>query len=353
MFSDFNPLDRETAILEIVIMLLGAFLIGFLAAFLAKKNKNSASKPENFEKTAWKEAEKEMRGQLKKNGAEMKRLQSQLEEATGEKKKLLARIKKLEQRQPVAASKNQSSPEDKAKLKQMQSDLAKAKSRITGLSAKLKSMEPKLAGLGPNLSKDKSTTDQSQAMARLKTKVKDLEKSLLAAQRSSAPAGADDLKRQNTRLKASVATTEAVMNRSKRELKEAQATIQTLEKQQRNGMELQEQQQTRIDELQRQMESFRVNSSKGEAERNTTAARKQPKRESISHAAPRSKAIGKLTGIRGLNVGSSEQLEKMGITTLERLAKLDDNTVEHIARSLDRKPSQVRNWMSQAEKMIS
>lgn len=45
MFTDLNPLDRPTAILEIVIMLLGAAIIGFLVAWMARRPK-SAPQPE-------------------------------------------------------------------------------------------------------------------------------------------------------------------------------------------------------------------------------------------------------------------------------------------------------------------
>ena len=43
MFTNLNPLDRPTAILEIVIMLMGAALIGFCIAWFARKPRKAGT----------------------------------------------------------------------------------------------------------------------------------------------------------------------------------------------------------------------------------------------------------------------------------------------------------------------
>lgn len=68
MFSDLNPLDKSTALLEIGIMLLGAFLIGLIFAFLFfKARKKQKSAAENLP-----EADKKELEQLRKSAKSWK-----------------------------------------------------------------------------------------------------------------------------------------------------------------------------------------------------------------------------------------------------------------------------------------
>lgn len=90
MFQDLNPLDKTTAVLEITIMVVVAFLIGFFVCWLIKKKKEKEMQQEIDKQTNGREkAEKE----LKHTKEEKEKLEKELSKVNEDNKKLKADLK--------------------------------------------------------------------------------------------------------------------------------------------------------------------------------------------------------------------------------------------------------------------
>lgn len=85
MFQNLNPLDKTTAVLEITIMVVVAFLIGFFVCWLIRKKKEKQMQQEIDQQTA--EKEKAL-AELQKTKEEKENLEKQLKDEKEKSEKL-------------------------------------------------------------------------------------------------------------------------------------------------------------------------------------------------------------------------------------------------------------------------
>jgi len=148
MFENLNPLARSTAILEIVIMLLVAFILGFILAWIIKKSKKI------IEKQVDESAEIEL-GKLKLAHEELYKEKSSLDELNTQ---LTTQLEKCKEEQVISTATRDnsdnkkpsviSSDEENAKKLGFQVAKAEGKDDLTKIKGVGPFIEKKLNGLG-------------------------------------------------------------------------------------------------------------------------------------------------------------------------------------------------------------
>lgn len=323
MFSDLNPFDRETAILEIALMLIGAFLIGFILAWILKKrNRNQApvaAQPPKAERSGNEQnAGREMQ-------AKVKTLTAQKNEAEAQVDLLALEIKALK---------------SQAETTQVPSAAAESGGEGPGqmaMAAQVKALE-------------KTIRDNKAELARmdaLRDQIKDLQDQLEEAE-STASAGVvgGETKSQPSeelvRVKAELAIQEAAARRYESQNRQLKTAKESLTKERDQALERLDDLQFRMDKLQRQVESIRTN----------TREREQ-KSMQRSGQSSKGRDLNQLTSLKGLGYRSLEFLESLGINTMDRLSQTDANTIQHIAKKLDKPVEMVESWVKSAQDNVN
>ncbi len=325
MFSDLNPLGRDTAILEILIMLLGAFLIGFLTAWLIRKaaekkeqsavaksvsksppsadaKSTSAVKPASKSGTGTevKPASKSGTGTEAKPASKPPVNSPSTPEWEKEKAALLERVKGLEK-----------------EVSDNRSEIGRA----SGFRAEIKELKTELEELRKG-AKAKDLGEEGKQEAKQKVEQEDAAKA----------------NREVIRMRAMLATQEAAVRHADHRTKQLEKENQAAVKERDSALEQLDDLQFKMDQLQRQVETMRNNTSKLD---NSNSARSRQEGGNTN--------LEPITSLKGLGGRSAEFMEKLGINTMERLAEVDKNTVQYIARNLEKPVEAVQQWVDLAQ----
>lgn len=364
MFSDLNPLDRSTALIEIAAMLLVAALIGFLTAWFIRKAMARKASPEEEQSAAARarqqaaQAAQDKAEQAKIRQA-MAGLEKQVQTLEREKAALDQRIKKMDEalkkaeaaaNQPPVSVSTTTTPDPKryAEVEQLRSEKQ-------GLEGQLEALKKENATLAGDLKtlRNRNAELQSKAGAAPATeagtdpavqqRLRDAEHKLRDMQRTQL-----DLQTALNKAQAQVGQLEAELQNRPKEVVAAAPLTPDAEAMQA----LQEER----DALAAEVESL-------EAQLARRAARKKQKvvAEKKKTGAPDFAHLGTaaadakddLKAIEGITPEIETQLHAWGILTYKQLSKLTDADMRLLDERLALFPGRVKRerWAKQAKKI--
>lgn len=347
MFSELNPLGRDTAILEILIMLLGAFLIGFFTAWLiqqARRKKGGGGKENNAKAiiAAARSKNKELKEKLDKLRKDIQDLEARKTAAEKTAGNLAEEVKKLKGKPSLVKPAGNNTPP-------------------SGWQKEKSALEEKIKGLEKTVSDNRSEIGRA---ASFRNEIKDLKRQLAEAKKEvsslkavspkentssakgtpsnqSTPTEQPDsekLNREVIRMRALLATQEAAVRRAEHRARQLEKENENATKERDSALEQLDDLQFKMDKLQRQVEKMRVSTSKMDQSQSA-----------VSRQSGGAADLVPLTTLKGLGNRSAEFLEKLGINTMERLAETDENTIKYISRTLDKPIEAVQKWVELAK----
>lgn len=350
MFQDLNPLDRSTAMLEIALMLLGAAMIGFVIAWVARRPRTAAPAPEN--------ASAARIAALEKALADAKATHATLHAEIEQQAQTLRDKEAQWQQARASAPKEQPQPDHEASA-QAQRQIAALTQNIADLSAQLQTLQAE----NKQLAMSSSEVVQLQAtIAALKAAAADSARQLLAQQRETADlqAALATLRNEKSAAK-STPTSDKELDWLKKEKEDLEQDVRDLE--------------SRIDRLEKENSDLRMQardkSAAGPALEKLTKERDRLKAEldklkktaaeqplpdvDFSHlGTATADQQDDLVRINGIGPVIATKLNQLGIYTFAQISRFSEADMARIDEVLQLFPGRVQreNWVTQAQALL-
>lgn len=377
MFSDLNPLNRSTAILEIVIMLFGAAIIGFVIAWLLRKPKAEAKKEA---KTSGNQ--KGQLGKLERTIANLQSEKASLEKEFNATKKLVALQKKEVEK--LRKGNGAESGNSSQNLKALEAKVLEIKAQSKEKSEQIVKLKEELKQLTEKYEKEKAEFEKEKAAAFTRElELKKREDALAKVSSGSSEKDKAKLSDLEGKIRAlqsqnfNLVTEVQKLKKSPPIEKEAGDEMEWLRKE-KDGLEKEvEDLEGSIDRLQKENSDLRTQardkSSAGPiieklekekaklkaeiAKLKKTPATKTPLPSiNFAHLGKATSAEkDKLTLISGIGPVVEGKLNGLGIFTFSQIAKLKTSDMEAIDKLLQLFPGRVKRerWLQQATKLMN